>query len=278
MLDFFAPVFVTESKMVLDEEGEVVAPLSEMAMSTDLSRFKGKTRASWKFFLGNLKDPSSIPADHAGRHFFALKKKDPQFAQDVKDAGIGLSTRVRSHKDADADESEGGSYRVEQGEKGPVKVRDILHIRTLGHEQHAPLARALDTWAGHVEANGGNATHAQKLRYEAAKLRTHFGTGTDADAALVGAGRPGPRGSAASLDDVDLDIGGEAPAKAAEPAAKFDKKGKGKKVPPAASVDLAGDMKESADPVKGTAKAAWALVESRKAAAAEKPAEEAAKA
>jgi len=260
-------VVLCEDGTLLDEEGNDIgkATIDEMAFGGLGNKRLQKTGSRyWKFAVGNLKSPDSIPADHGFRHFVALGKSDPAFAKDVSDAGISMTSKSKSA--GDKEESGEGSFRVEPSKEDPskmVKVRDMLHVRTLGKEQHAPFARALDKWAGHIEAHGGSKAHADRLRFEASSARVHFGTGTPEDEALVGAGRPGARASG-PIDFGAFDLGGGK--KAADAGTEFDagkegkKKGKGKKA------DAAEFTQESVRDPQPAAKAAWKLVESRKAA------------
>jgi len=252
--EILTPVFLTEDFKLVDEEGELVADtskaLTEMSfqhpsLGHENKRIGARGHGQWGFSVGDLTKPDSIPANHGFRHFVTLGRTDPEFAKDVAAAGISKKT---------------------------VKDHTKLHVRTVGQEQHGPLARVLDKWADHMEAHGGDATHASKLRYEAAAVRHAFGTGKPGDAELVASGRPQARGggSAASLfgGGDELGVGGAAkaaePAKAPEPAAK-----------PAKPVKANPFAKKESAPVTTanlteSCKAVWRLAEGKKAKPAAK--------
>ena len=263
------PVVLCEDGTLLDEEGNDIgkAVIDEMAFGGLGNRRLMKTGSRyWRFYVGNLKSPDSIPADHGFRHFVALGKADPEFAKDVADAGISLTSRSRA---VGAHEEDGeGSFRIEPSKEDPskmVKTRDILHVRTLGKEQHAPFARALDKWANHIEAHGGSKAHADRLRFEAAAARVHFGTGTPEDEARVGSGRPGARASG-HIDFGAFNLGVGKKAADAGTEFKADQADAGTKGKKRKKADASEFTQESVRDPQSAAKAAWRLVESRRAA------------
>jgi hypothetical protein len=249
--DILLPVFLTEDHKLVDEDGELIVDtskvISEMSfqhpsLGHENKRIGARGQGQWGFSVGDLDNPSSIPANHGFRHFVTLGKTDPEFAKDVAAAGISKKT---------------------------VKGHTKLHIRTVGQEQHGPLHRVLDKWADHMDAHGGDSVQAAKLRYEAAAVRHSFGSGKPGDAELVAGGRPQARGggSASSLfGSDDFGIGGAAKAAEPTPAPEAPKKGKTKNP----------FQKESAPATTAnlteSCKAVWRLAESKKAKKDEAPA------
>lgn len=264
----------------LDEDGNLfvdLALIQEMAyvhgtLGSENKRIGKKGAGKWSFRIGNLNDPASIPAGHGFRHFAQLMK-DPAFAANVVKAGI--SKKAAAKGESEGEEGDFGSHRIEMrpvldanrkptGENRPVKVRDILHNNLVTHDHHEALGQVLDTWADHMEKHGGDAGTAKQLRWEAAATRHSFGSATDADKATLAGGQVrmgGGTSKAGQFGDLSA-FQGEAPA--APPAAPTTPpKGKGKKGGGAAPA------KPEAFEAKGIsvdAKAAWRMVESRKAA------------